>query len=170
MRFFLLGLLAPTLFTVYTATSYTPTDEYAVKFETAKAEGTFRGLEGTIAFQADDLAGSKFDVWVETASINTGNTTQDKHARGKKWLDAATHPRISFTSKSFAKTGAGYSVEGQLSIRGVARAVSIPFTFSDDVFSGKLTVNRDDYGIDGPFLFGGLVGDDIAIELRIPVE
>jgi len=31
MRLLLLSLLAPALFTAYTATSYTPTDEYAVR-------------------------------------------------------------------------------------------------------------------------------------------
>ncbi len=170
MRLLLLSLLAPALFTAYTATSYTPTDEYAVKFSTKKAEGTFRGLDGTIEFDASDLDASNFDVWVETASISTGNKTKDKHARGGSWLDAEAFPRIGFQSKSFVKTDAGYSVEGQLNIHGVSKTVSIPFTFSDNVFSGRLTVVREDYGIEGPFLFGGLVGDEIRVLLRIPVE
>jgi len=108
--------------------------------------------------------------WVETASISTGNKTKDKHARGGSWLDAEAFPRIGFQSKSFVKTDAGYSVEGQLNIHGVSKTVSIPFTFSDNVFSGRLTVVREDYGIEGPFLFGGLVGDEIRVLLRIPVE
>jgi len=124
----------------------------------------------TIEFDASDLDASNFDVWVETASISTGNKTKDKHARGGSWLDAEAFPRIGFQSKSFVKTDAGYSVEGQLNIHGVSKTVSIPFTFSDNVFSGRLTVVREDYGIEGPFLFGGLVGDEIRVLLRIPVE
>lgn len=170
MRLFLLSLLAPTLFAAYTATSYTPTDDYAVKFATAKADGTFRGLDGTIEFDANDLAAANFDVWVKTASISTGNKTKDKHARGSSWLDAEAFPRISFQSQSFTKTGTGYSVEGQLTIHGVRKTVTVPFTFADNLFAGDFTVTRQDFGIDGPFLFGGLVGDKVAVRLRIPVE
>lgn len=170
MRLFLLSLIAPALLTINTATSYTPTDEYAIKFATAKAEGTFRGLDGTIDFDANDLDAANFDVWVETATISTGNRTKDKHARGGSWLDAEAFPRISFKSESFTKTDAGYAVAGQLNIHGVSKTVSIPFTFSDQIFAGELTVIREDYGIEGPFLFGGLVGDEIRVALRIPVE
>lgn len=167
---FLLALLAPTLLTVYAATSYTVTDDYSVKFSTKKAEGTFSGLAGIVRFSPDDLAGSLFDVYVETASIETGNKTKDKHARGEAWLNAEDNPRITFKSADFTKNDNGYSVSGALSINGVTQKVIIPFSFSDLVFTGELTVNRDDYGIEGPFLFGGLVGDDITVSLRIPVE
>jgi polyisoprenoid-binding protein YceI len=151
------------------ATTYTPTEAYAVKFDTGGAEGTFRGLDGTIDFDPNNLAGANFDVWVKTATISTGNKTKDKHARGGSWLDAEAFPRITFKSRSFTKTAAGYDVAGQLGIHGVSKEVTIPFTFTDDVFAGGLTVVRQDYDISGPFLVGALVGDDISVELRIPV-
>lgn len=152
-----------------TGGNYTPTDAYAVKFATAKATGTFRDLQGTIVFDADELAEANFDVSVGTATIQTGNKTQDKHARGGSWLDADQHPRISFKSHGFEATPEGYTVTGQLTIRGESRPVTIPFTFNGKVFAGQLTVTRQDYGVDGPFLFGGLVGDDVVVELVIPV-
>jgi len=142
---------------------------YAVKFSAKKAVGTFDKLQGTVQFDPSDPTTAKFDVWLETASISTGNKTQDKHARGNKWLAAEQYPRISFKSSEFKKTTKGYKVKGQLSIHGVTKEVSIPFAFNDQVFTGKLTVNRQDYGIEGPFLFGGLVGDEIAVELLVPV-
>ncbi|MFT5016665.1 MAG: polyisoprenoid-binding protein YceI, partial [Limisphaerales bacterium] len=64
----------------------------------------------------------------------------------------------------------GYTVDGQLTIHGKSKAVAIPFDFKDNIFSGELTVNRRDFGIDGPFLFGSLVGDEVLVSLRIPVE
>lgn len=166
----LLAFLAPTLFTIYAATSYTVTDDYSVKFSTKKAEGTFSGLDGTILFSPDDLAGSLFDVSVATATIETGNKTMNKHARGSSWLNAEDNPRIRFKSAAFERTGTGYSVNGALSINGVTQKVIIPFSFEDLIFTGELTVARADYGIDGPFLFGGLVGDEVTVSLRIPVE
>lgn len=167
---FLFALLAPTLFIAYSATSYKISDDYAVKFATQKAEGTFRGLDGTVVFNEDNLEASSFDVWVETATIATGNKTKDKHARGARWLNADDNPRISFRSGSFEQTGNGYAVTGELSINGRTRTVTIPFTFNDRVFAGKLSVLRQDYGIEGPFLFGGMVGDEVAVTLRVPVQ
>lgn len=169
MRYFLSLLLVVTLAITF-ATSYTPTDAYAIKFATAKAEGTFRGLDGTIAFDAADLSGANFDVWVAAASIRTGNSSKDKHARGSSWLDVETHPRISFKSSSFAKGANGYVVSGRLTIRGISKEVKILFTFTDNVFAGEVTVNRQDFGVEGPFLFGGLVGDEIVVSLNIPVK
>ncbi len=169
MRIFIL-LVAFGLLASVSAYNWEPTDAYAIKFSTAKAEGTFTDLKGTIDFDAEDLPNANFDVSVATASINTGNNTKDKHAVGNSWLDADNHPRISFQSHSFKKTDAGYTVDGQLTIRGERKAVSIPFIFDDKVFSGELTVNRQDFGVAGPFLFGGLVGDDVKVSLRIPVK
>jgi polyisoprenoid-binding protein YceI len=149
--------------------NWTISTGYAVKFTTKKATGTFENLQGTIQFDPSNPTTAKFDVWVETATISTGNKTKDKHARGSKWLDAEQHPRISFKSSEFEKIESGYEVKGQLNIHGVTKEVSIPFAFNDQVFSGNLTINRIDYGIEGPFLFGGLVGDEIAIALQVPV-
>jgi len=149
-------------------------EDYAVKFSTKKAEGTFSDLQGTVIFDSKNLSSSTFDVSVDVASIQTGNKTKDKHARGKKWLDAENHPRISFVSESFTKSMKGYLVKGKLNIRGTARNESILFTFNPTeeggLFSGSLTIDRQKYGIEGPFLFGGMVGDEILVELRVPVS
>jgi|AntRauTorckE5430_2_1112549.scaffolds.fasta_scaffold03866_2 polyisoprenoid-binding protein YceI len=167
---YLLSLITTLTLTLAFATSYTPTSAYAIKFATAKAEGTFRGLKGKINFDATDLAAANFDVWVDAATISTGNTSKDNHARGSSWLDVANHPRISFKSSKFVKAKTGYAVSGSVTIRGVSKAVTIPFTFTDNVFSGATTVNRQDFGVEGPFLFGSLVGDDIVVSLSIPVK
>lgn len=168
MRFSVLLTFLLVLTTAF-ATDYRVADDFSIQFATAKAEGNFKGLEGTIHFTPEDLSSSSFNVWVDASTINTGNTTKDKHARGEKWLDVENHPRISFVSSSFQKTGDGYLVEGTISIRGVDKQLSIPFSFEDNVFQGTTAVLREDFGIEGPFLFGGLVGDEIAVRLRVPV-
>ena len=164
----LVASLALPAFTAFE--SYTIADDYAIRFDTRGAEGTFTGLTGTVVFDEDDLAGARFDVTVDATTISTGNATKDKHARGDNWFDVERYPKIGFTSTAFAKTTNGYTVTGQLEMRGVKREVTIPFTFEHQVFEGALTVEREDYGIDGPFLIGGTVGDEVAITLRVPVE
>ena len=150
--------------------SYTIGPDYAIRFDTRGAEGTFGGLTGAVVFDADDLPASRFDVTVDARTIATGNATKDKHARGDAWFDVERYPDIGFESAAFAKTADGYAVTGTLDLHGVRREVTIPFTFEDDVFEGALTVDRGDYGVDGPFPFGGTVGREVAIVLRVPVE
>lgn len=157
-------------FGVYSFQNYEISDDYAIKFSTNGAKGTFSDLMGTVAFDPENLDGSKFDVSVSTASIETGNKTQNKHARGDSWLNAEANPRISFVSSAFAKTNGGYAVTGSLTINGVTKTVNIPFLFEESTFTGALTVAREDYGIDGPFLVGGLVGDEVEVSLRVPVQ
>lgn len=151
------------------SSGWTISPDYAVKFSTKKAEGTFDKLQGTVQFDPSKLSVAKFDVWVATRTIKTGNKTKDKHARGPKWLNAEEYPSISFKSSAFKTTDKGYQVNGELSIHGISKEVSIPFTFTDQVFAGRLVLDRQDYGIEGPFLFGGLVGNKIEIDLKVPV-
>ncbi len=171
LRNFLLFPALALLTTAATLSSdYTPTEDYAVKFSTSGAEGTFKDLKGNISFDMANLSASNFDVSVATSTIETGNSTKNKHAKSDSWLDADAYPRIQFKSSAFAKTQQGYEVKGQLSLHGKSKAVTIPFSFNDNVFEGDLTVSREDFEIEGPFLFGGLVGDDVEISLKIPVQ
>ena len=164
----LVASLALPAFTAFE--SYTIADDYAIRFDTRGAEGTFTGLTGTVVFDEDDLAGARFDVTIDATTISTGNATKDKHARGDNWFDVERYPEIGFRSSAFAKTADGYAVTGMLTLHGVERAVTIPFTFEGAVFEGTLTVDRGDYGIDGPFLIGGTVGGEVAVRLRVPGE
>lgn len=149
-------------------------EDYAVRFSTKKAEGTFSDLQGTVKFAPNDLTNSSFNVSVATASIATGNKSKDKHARGKAWFDAENHPRITFVSSRISAVEGGYLVVGDLSIKGITKEVGINFTFTENesggLFTGSTTITRADFAIDGPFLFGGLVGDEITVDLKVPVK
>ena len=146
---------------------------YKINFSVKGAAGTFSGLTGTILFDEEHLNTSQFDVSVEVASILTGNKTKDKHARGEKWLDALSFPKISFVSSSITENGNGYEVTGFLDLRGVKKEISFAFAFTkngeEGVFEGSFTLNREDYGIEGPFM-AFMVGDEVKVNLKIPVR
>lgn len=149
---------------------YVLSDDYAIRASTRGVDATFGDLRGQVRFDPDDLAAARFNVSVASASIATGNKTQDKHARGDSWLDVEAHPRITFESTAFAKTPGGYAVTGALTLHGHTERLTIPFTFDGATFTGTTTLDREVYGIDGPALFGGLVGDEIEVELRVGVK
>ncbi|HXB90969.1 MAG TPA: YceI family protein [Puia sp.] len=143
---------------------------YNIGFASDDAGGAFKDFKGTIVFDDANPATSKFDVTIQVASINTGNGLQNKHAKSDEWLDAAKYPTIRFVSTSIAKSGAGYSVTGNLTLHGVTKPVTIPFTFQKTAkgaqFAGSFTVNRSDYGVGKP---GGDVAEKIKIDISVPV-
>ncbi len=168
LAFFVIG----SAFTINVVQSWNISSDYNIKFSGTSANGTFSGLTGKIIFDANNLSSAMMNVEVDVNSISTGNNTKNKHAKGESWFYAEKYPKITFTSTSFAKSDSGYQVEGALTLRGVTKNISIPFTFSESnlggVFEGKFSISRDAYGIEGPF-FGFTVGDEFLIELKVPV-
>jgi len=140
-------IIALSAFTFYQSLDWKISENYSVKFDGGDPAGEFRGLKGTIKFDPNNLAASKFDCTVDVESINTGNGMKNTHAKSDKWLDAAKYPVIRFTSKSIAKTANGFEALGTLDFHGVQKEITLPFTFVDNVFAGGFEVNRLDYNV-----------------------
>ena len=152
----------------YQVSSYDIDDNYSIQFKTGKAEGTFSGLSGTVAFDKNDIRNSIIDVSVEVNTIQTGNKKKDSHARGEKWFDAEQYPQMRFTSTSIETKGNDLLVNGNLTVKDVTKSVSIPCTYdnSSGYLNGAFEINRKDYNIKGNF-FGFTVGKNVDITLRI---
>lgn len=163
-------LLAGSAFTFLTAQGWKIADNYNIAFSLGDAGGIFKGFKGTILFDDNNPAASKFDVSLDVASVNTGNGLQNKHIKSEEWLDATKYPLIQYTSQKIVKAGNGYQVTGILEIHGVKKPVTIPFTFqhtgAGGTFAGGFTINRNDFKIGKP---GGDVEDNIKLEISVPV-
>jgi polyisoprenoid-binding protein YceI len=126
-------------------------DGYSIKFSSDDPSGIFSGLKGTVSFDEANLSSSKFDVSIDVSTINTGNGMKNTHAKSEKWFDATKYPSITFVSKEITKGGAGYNVKGDLTIHGVTKEVTLPFTFAKNdkggQFDSKFDINRMDYNI-----------------------
>jgi len=163
-------ILTGSAFTFITAQPWAIADSYNIAFSSDDAGGIFKDFKGNIAFDEQNPATAKFDVTVGTASINTGNGLQNKHAKSDEWFDVAKYPTIHFVSQKVAKTATSYQVTGDLEIHGVKKTTTIPFTFkrtaTGGVFTGNFTVNRNDFNLGKP---GGDVSEQIKIDLSVPV-
>jgi polyisoprenoid-binding protein YceI len=142
-----LFIVVASAFTAVKSIDWKIADNYSVKFDGGDPSGEFKGLKGTISFDPNDLAASKFSASIDVASINTGNGMKNTHAKSEKWFDAEKYPSITFNSSSVSKTSGGYLANGTLEMHGVQKEVSLPFTFNDNVFAGEFEVNRLDYNI-----------------------
>ncbi|MEM9836033.1 MAG: YceI family protein [Bacteroidota bacterium] len=167
-----IALLSLTAATSAAFSSWNIKQDYQVKFSGKAAEGTFEALQGTIVFDPADLASATMNVSVDVATIDTGNSTKDKHARGSSWFDADAYPKIMFKSSNFRKSDNGYVVRGKLTLHGITKEIEIPFTFTPDasggLFEGGFSVERKEYGIKGN-AFGFLVGKTFDVALKVPV-
>ena len=91
-----LALMTASAFTFIASQDWKINDDYTIKFTSHDPSGTFGGLKGTVAFDENDLAASKFDVTIDVATINTGNGMKNNHAKSAKWFDAEKYPTIDF--------------------------------------------------------------------------
>ncbi len=153
------------------AASWQLTDKYTVTFAGGgEVGGIFKTLKGTISFDEQHPETSGFVLSIDVASINTGNGLMNTHAKSAEWFDAAKYPVIKFTSKKITKSGAAYTVTGDMEIHGVKKEMTLPFSFkssgSTGTFSGKFIVNRSDFHIGKP---GGDVDENIKLEVTVPV-
>jgi polyisoprenoid-binding protein YceI len=90
-----------------------------------KVRGHFGRFSGTIQV-GDSPEESKVESTVDAASIDTGEPNRDAHLRSADFLDVERYPTISFVALGpVPRGGPRFSLPGELTIRGVTRAVTL---------------------------------------------
>ena len=116
-------------------------------------EGSFKTFDAKIAFDPAALAGSKFDVGIDLASADTQNEERDGTLKQADFFDVASHPRATFVATEFAATATGFEARGMLTLRGVARPVTLAFTWTPAgagaTLEGTATLDRSAFGVGG---------------------
>lgn len=153
-------------FTAYHSVQWEISPDHSVSFESEDPSGIFKEMTGTIEFVPAHIEAAKFDVTIPVNSINTGNGMQNKHAISAKWFDAVQFPDIRFSSTKVERSGAGYQMNGSLTIHGVSKKISFPFTFNNNVFAAQFDVNRNDFNIGEP---GGKASEVMKMNISVPV-
>jgi polyisoprenoid-binding protein YceI len=146
-----------------------------------KVRGAFNDFEGTVVLDGDDPARSSAEVTIKAASIDTRNAQRDEHLRSNDFLAMDTYPEITFRSTAVRQTAATeFELTGDLTIKGVTRSITIPFTYEGAAtdpfgnvragFEGSVAINRKDYGVtwNAALETGGvLVSDTITLEFEV---
>lgn len=122
----------------------------------AEFDGHFGKFTAQIVFSPDDLAGSRFDVLVDTRSVDTQDDDRDTALRGSDLFHVEKYPQAHFVSTAFARKAAGaYEAQGKLTIRDVTREIRVPFTLMNvreggrDAawLKGAVQLKRLDFGV-----------------------
>ena len=141
--------------------------------------GDFTGAKGGLTLDPKNVAASKLDITIPTASISTTNTVVDGELRDPSWFDAAKYPTITFRSTAVTSTGADTAkVTGDLTFHGVTKPVTLdvkfhgagphPMTKAYTVgFDATGSLKRSDFGVNK---YVPLVGDKVDLFISAPFE
>ena len=142
----------------------------------SKVRGQFEKFEGKIVTGDTPSA----TVTVDLNSINTREENRDAHLRSGDFFDVEQNGPMTFTSTAVEAGGRGLLVTGDLSLKGVTKAITLdvevlgsegdPWGGTRVGFEGTATISRKEFGVDFNIPMDGgrlLIGDKIDIIIGI---
>ena len=151
--------------------------------------GHFKDVHGSLEFDPENATDISIEATIQAAKLWTGDPQRDEHLLSADFLDAETHPYIKFQSTRCERVGASdYKVSGDLTVRGMTRAVSLDLHFlgkwntpywtdRGDAgpvtrigFVGQTCLNRHDFRVSWKAQMdneGLVVGDEIDVEIDV---
>jgi len=157
--------------------------EFAVKhMMVTTVRGQFRQFTTEVDFDEEHPERSSVVAHIDVSSIDTGMAARDAHLRSADFFEAETFPELTFRSTSIKARGDGYKIEGDLTIRGETRPVTLDAEIGGVVanmqggrraaFNATTRISRKAWGLTWNVALesgGFLVGDEIKITLDMAV-
>jgi polyisoprenoid-binding protein YceI len=114
--------------------------------------GTFKRWDAVIHFDPKDLGHSDVTATIDITSAATGSGDRDAEIPDQDWFWTSHFPRAVFVAKGFRALGPGrYEAPGLLTIRGVSKPLTLPFTLAISGASAKMNagvvLNRLAFGV-----------------------
>jgi polyisoprenoid-binding protein YceI len=142
--------------------------------------GSFGRWGGTVDLDEIDPTKSSVRVWVDLASIDTGNPERDQHVCSSEFFDVASFPRATFESTEIRLDGPTPVVRGRLDLHGVQVALDLEVVdrrrttdasgLDRVIYEVTGRMDRRDFGLrwNQDLDLGGIVvGDEIRIVAHV---
>ncbi|BFI97159.1 MAG: YceI family protein [Rhodanobacter sp.] len=141
-------------------------------FQGASFDGSFKQWHAAISYDPAQLAQSKFDVSVSMASVAVSDKDQQGALPGKDFFDVAQFPTAHFVTTGFRSVGGKVVADGQLTLRGVTRPVSLAVVFKPQGKDATLdvdgTLKRLDFGVGGgDYADTSVIGADVKVHAHL---
>ncbi len=146
-----------------------------------KVRGTFDKFDVTIV-TAEDPAQTTVVATVDVGSVNTKQEMRDNHLRTSDFFKVDEHPTMTYRSTGFQIDGDDFTIDGDLTLRGVTQPVTLKGEFGGIITMDDGTVkagasatgkiNRHDFGVswNAALEAGGMtLGDDVTINMDLEV-
>jgi len=135
-----------------------------------EVNGSFTDIRGNMNFNPENLAASSMEVSVPVATIKTGNSMRDGHLKKKEYFDAEKFPDILIKSKFFGKQEGLFRGYYSLSIKGVTKDITVPFSYVQKnnriYLSGNFELNRRDFGVGTRSI---ILSDKVKVSVELEV-
>ena len=145
----------------------------------ANVRGRFGNIGGQFVQNDSDITKSTVNISIDVTTVDTGVPPRDADLKSDHFFDVAKYPTATFVSTSVAKTGDGLTVNGNLTLHGVTKPVTLqaegptgPVTGMDhkphEGFSATTTISRTAFGIATSYP-ASVVGDDVKLSIDLDV-
>jgi polyisoprenoid-binding protein YceI len=147
----------------------------------SKVRGQFNVFEGEFVTAEDPLQ-SSVTAKIDLRSIDTRNEQRDNHIRSADFFEVESYPEMTFHSTGIRRDGDDFILDGELTLKGVTRPVSLnleisgfgpdPYGGTRAGFSATGEINRLDFGVtfNGPIPGapgGVIISEKVQISLDI---
>jgi polyisoprenoid-binding protein YceI len=140
--------------------------------------GVFGDVTGTLDFDPTNPNAAKVDVTIPLSGLSTASAKLTEHMKGDDFFDNAKFPSPRFVSSKITTTGNSAIIEGNLTIRGVTKPVSLDAEFTGagvNTFNKKETIGfeattairRSDFGMNYGIPF---VSDEVLLGITVAFE
>jgi len=138
--------------------------------------GRFEKFSASLDFDEADPTSARVEAIIDMTSLDVANDEFAETLQGSDWFDAEAYPEAVFRSTAISVTDENAGVmTGDLTLHGVTAPVSLDVVFNGGApdrlrggnyvvgFSARGAFSRGAFGVDR---FGGLIGDNVAIEIE----
>ncbi|WP_417265122.1 YceI family protein [Brumimicrobium sp.] len=139
-----------------------------------RTSGEFSVVKGSFNVK-ENTAQSEISVAMPVKNITTFNSMRDESLLEEEYLHEEKYPEIKFKAKSFTPEGDAYKVDGEFTLLGVTKDLSLTLKLvgigeKDGkeimVLWGKASLNRTDYGMSSSAKIGDIVDFHFEVQLK----
>ncbi|HEX4008220.1 MAG TPA: YceI family protein [Acidobacteriaceae bacterium] len=181
VTFTLLAVAAPALLaqsaTWKSDPAHSEVDFSIVHLGITAVRGRMGAVNATLTTNGDDLSTASVKATIDVTGIDTGVSARDNDLKSARFFDTGKYPSATFTSTSVTKGGSGLTVQGNLTLKGVTKPVTLDVTGpagpvtgmgnkTHEGFEATTTIHRTDFGI-ATGMPTAMVGDDVKLTIDL---
>ncbi|HTD35520.1 MAG TPA: YceI family protein [Candidatus Elarobacter sp.] len=179
---FVAALAAPALAADYAVDpNHTQATFTVTHLAISRVSGKVPVTGGTVAVGANGLP-TAISVTFSAKDIDTQSADRDRDLRSADWFDTDKYPTMTFVSKSVSGTPQSFTVQGDLTMHGVTKPVTLSAKEIGKMtdarnrthvgYNATATLDRREWGLNwGKTTPGGslIAGNDVTIDVNVEV-
>jgi polyisoprenoid-binding protein YceI len=140
--------------------------------------GVFGDVTGTLVIDPANPNAAKVDVTIPLTGLSTASAKLSEHLKDASFFDAEKFPTVRFVSTKVTVDGTSAMIEGDLTLRGVTKPVTLeadftgaginPFVKKETIgFEATTLIKRSDFGMNQAV---PLISDEVRLGITAAFE